>query len=299
MMGIFLIVLACCLWAIDTLIRYPLLANGVSAERIVFTEHILLVAVFLPLIMSKWKKIWSLQVSHLFYFFMIGGVGSAAATLAFTKAFALVNPSAVILLQKFQPIVAIIMARIVLQESLKREFLLWAGLCLVGGLMITHHDLVAGLKELLNGDHLSNPRSLQGYAFAGLAVMGWGMATVFGKKLTLQGLSPKEIMAGRFFFGFLCLLPLPFMTDLDFDLAPWTWGRIAVMVFLSGLLAMYFYYRGLHKISARAAALAEMFFPFCAISVNWIFLNKALDPVQLLGGALLLIAATVIQLKHY
>ena len=63
MIGIFLIIGACCLWAIDTLIRYPLLGSGVNAERIVFTEHLYLAAIFLPYIYSKREKIWSSQIS--------------------------------------------------------------------------------------------------------------------------------------------------------------------------------------------------------------------------------------------
>ena len=271
MIGILLIIIACCLWAVDTLIRYPLLGSGISADRIVFTEHLLLVLIFLPIIFKRREKIWSSQVSHLFYFFIIGGIGSAVATLAFTRAFTLVNPSSVILLQKLQPIVAIIMARFLLKESLQKNFLLWAGVCLVGGLFITHNALGEGFTELISGVKWSNPENLKGYLFALIAVVGWGCSTVFGKKLSLEGFDTLEIMSGRFFFGFLCLIPLLFMRDLNFDMDTWVWGKISALVFLSGLLAMYFYYKGLKKVSARACALTEMFFPFCAVAVNWIF----------------------------
>jgi hypothetical protein len=45
---------------------------------------------------------------------VIGGVGSAIATVAFTESFQFLNPSLVILLQKMQPVVAITLAAIVL-----------------------------------------------------------------------------------------------------------------------------------------------------------------------------------------
>jgi drug/metabolite transporter (DMT)-like permease len=47
-----------------------------------------------------------------------------------------------------------------------------------------------------------------------------------------------------------------------------TYGKVTLMVLVSGLLAMYIYYQGLRKISARACTLAEMFFPFMAVIVN-------------------------------
>ena len=39
-MGIVFIALACLTWSLDTLIRYPLIGQGVSAKEIVFFEHL-------------------------------------------------------------------------------------------------------------------------------------------------------------------------------------------------------------------------------------------------------------------
>ncbi|MBL7663935.1 MAG: EamA family transporter, partial [Bacteriovoracaceae bacterium] len=70
-------------------------------------------------------------------------------------------------------------------------------------------------------------------------------------------------------------------------------------VLISGLLGMYVYYLGMQYISARSVALSELFFPFCAIIVNWLFLGKTLTLVQLCGGGLLLVGSTLIQLRKY
>lgn len=71
------------------------------------------------------------------------------------------------------------------------------------------------------------------------------------------------------------------------------------MVIISGALAMWFYYQGLKRLSAKTTAIAEMFFPFFAIIVNWIFLGKQLTELQLLGGGILIFGSFVIQLKKY
>lgn len=299
MKGIFLIMGASLIWAVDTLIRYPLLRAGISAERIVFTEHLLLTMCFIPVLYKGREKIWQAKISEAFYFLIIGGLGSAIATLAFTKAFTFINPSLVILLQKLQPIVAITLAWVFLKEPIHKKFLWWAALCLVGGIMISHKDVFPGLSKMDFSYSFLNKKSLVGYGLTIVAIVGWGAATVFGKKLSLNGFKAKEIMGGRFFFGFLTLLPFVYYTEVVFDFVPETWGKIALMVVLSGLLGMYLYYRGLKLIPARLCALAEMFFPFCAVAVNWIFLDARLDPVQLGGGVLLLLGSTVIQLKHY
>jgi drug/metabolite transporter (DMT)-like permease len=75
--------------------------------------------------------------------------------------------------------------------------------------------------------------------------------------------------------------------------------KILIMVIISGALAMWLYYQGLNRISAKTTAIAEMFFPFFAIIVNWIFLGKQLNDWQLLGGAILIIGSLIIQLKKY
>jgi drug/metabolite transporter (DMT)-like permease len=106
-------------------------------------------------------------------------------------------------------------------------------------------------------------------------------------------------MAGRFMIGFLCLLPFVISSTDLFTHSIEIYGKISLMVLVSGILAMYIFYQGLRKVSARACSLAEMFFPFMAVLVNWLFLNASLTPLQLIGGGVLLLGSVVIQLKHY
>ncbi len=299
MSSIFFIISACTLWALDTLIRYPLLRAGVPASSIVFTEHFLLVIGCLPILWGMRQKWIHIRATDLFSFLFIGGIGSALATIAFTRALSLMNPSLVILLQKFQPIVALILARIVLKEPMKREFLLWASLCLVGGGFISYHDLAPGLENLEWDLSLFNKKFLVGYGLTFIAVFGWGASTVLGKRLTSRNYRESEIMSGRFLFGLFFLLPLMGSEQSPLPSNTAVVGKVFLMVVCSGFLGMYFYYRGLKYLSARLCTLLEMFFPFCAVVVNWVFLDATLTPLQLLGALLLMLGSTVIQIRHY
>jgi len=300
MAGFLLILLACAFWALDTLIRYPLIQGGVNAISIVFYEHAILTIIFSIVFFKSLKKIWQAKTAHYFYFFIVGGIGSALATVAFTRAFVFLNPSLVILLQKFQPIIAILLARFVLKEQVKKIFMFWAFICLLGALLISYEDILklgASGKSIYN--LLIHPGAFQGYVLVVFSIVGWGAATVFGKKLGQEGYTNEQIMAGRFIMGFLCLIPLTSFANDLFTHSLETYGKISLMVLVSGLLAMYVFYQGLRKISARACSLAEMFFPFMAVIVNWLFLGTTLTPIQLIGGGLLLLGSVVIQLKHY
>lgn len=300
MVGIFLVVLASFLWALDTLIRYPLVEKGIDPLNIVFFEHILLTLFFgLPLI-ANIKRIGEFKLGDLFYFVFVGAIGSAYATVCFTESFQYLNPSLVILLQKLQPIVAIILAAIFLKEQIQKAFLFWAGVCLVGGYLVSAPD-IARLYDLLVQDHnkVISDSAVRGYSLVGISILGWGATTVFGKKLTLQGYTSQAIMGGRFTIGLAALIPFIVWSPKMMFSDPTDYLRLLVMVLISGALAMYLYYQGLNKISAKSCAIAEMFFPFFAIIVNWIFLGKQLSEIQLVGGGLLVLGSLVIQLKKY
>lgn len=300
MLGYIFVITACALWAVDTLIRYPLLqSDGVDAFSIVFYEHLLL-SIILIVISFKSLKKFRFNKSHIIYFFIIGGIGSALSTLAFTNAFRFLNPSLVILLQKFQPVIAIVLARTFLGEKIKPIFLFWAAICLSGGVLVSYEDILhLQTQDMSLAELLFHPGAIQGYVLVLFSVCGWGAATVFGKKLVTLGYADEQILAGRFLFGFICLIPFLFGKVELFSHSLVVYSKVSLMVLLSGLVAMYLYYQGLRRLSARACSLTEMFFPLMAVIVNWIFLGATLTPVQIFGGLLLVLGSLVIQLKQY
>ncbi len=300
MAGTFLVILACLFWGMDTLIRYPLVERGIHPVTIVFYEHILLVIFFSIGLIAQIKRIGELKLADIFSFIVIGGLGSAVATVAFTESFHYLNPSLVILLQKFQPIVAILLSSIILREEIQKEFLIWAGICLIGGLLISSPDIVR-FYDLLRSDFakVTSDAAVHGYALVGVSILGWGATTVFGKRLANVGFDTKSIMAGRFLVGLIVLIPFV-KWDRSLILPQGEdYLRILIMVLISGALAMWLYYQGLMRLSAKTTAIAEMFFPFFAIVVNWFFLGKQLNDWQLLGGTILIIGSLIIQIKKY
>ena len=246
------------------------------------------------------RKLLKMPKKDFLNFLIIGTGGSALATLAFTQAFHSLNPSLVILLQKFQPVVAIFLAHYVLDEKIKGIFIFWASICLLGALLISYEDFI----HLYSLDKpwqeiLLSEGSFQGYLCVMFSILGWGASTVFGKKLLKNDYKDNEVMSGRFIFGLIGLLPfLPFQSDI-FTHEIIVFRNVLMMVLVSGLLAMYLYYHGLRKLSARACSLTELSFPFMAVIVNWFFLEAQLSLIQLLGGGLLLIGSFIIQFRRY
>jgi drug/metabolite transporter (DMT)-like permease len=284
----------------DTLIRYPLVERGINPVTIVFYEHIALTVIFSLGLIPAIKRIGELKLADIFSFIIIGGVGSAIATVAFTESFQYLNPSLVILLQKFQPVVAILLSALVLKEEIQKQFLVWASICLIGGLLISSPDIVR-FYDLLRSDFstVTSDGATRGYGLVGVSILGWGATTVFGKRLSMVGFETKSIMAGRFLIGLFVIIPFV-KWDRSMILPQGEdYLRILIMVMISGALAMWLYYQGLKRLSARTTAIAEMFFPFFAIILNWVFLGKQLTELQLIGGAILIFGSLIIQIKKY
>ncbi|AGH96053.1 DMT family transporter [Pseudobdellovibrio exovorus] len=298
-MGFIFIILGTLMWSFDTLIRYPLLAS-LRPDTMVFLEHALLTIIFVPLLFKTKSFFRQMNVRHLTSFLVIGVMGSAVSTLAFTQAFALINPSLVILLQKLQPIVVILLSVFILKEKFSRRFFALSALALIGVFLISYPDISPLWMTTNSPIFQTGSHALLGYGLTLLAVIGWGASTVFGKKLSTEGFNENEIMAGRFSLGFLFLLvfclsqsSLP-TTEISYDV----YLKVAAMVLLSGLLGMSLYYRGLSRLPAHISAIAEMFFPLSAVMINWIFLGKALLPIQIAGAIVLTASSIGIQLSR-
>ncbi len=301
MPGVLLIFGACFLWALDTLVRYPLLFGGINAWSIVWLEHAVLVLVlsyWLVPMLRRFRQRFTR--SHLFSFVMVGALGSALGTVAFTQAFSLINPSIVILIQKLQPVVAVSLAALLLREQVDARFLRWLGVCLLGSLLIAWQDLRPAFSSAAWGGRESRDLLL-GYTCTLFAVVAWGCSTVFGKKLSNAGFSTAELMSGRFLLGFAVLSPCLFLFGAPSQVASVSvGGQVVLMVMLSGLGGMALYYFGMKRLPARSCAVAEMFFPMAAVLINWLApqINATLTLTQLAGAAILLAGSTMIALTQ-
>ncbi len=292
MTGTFLVLISTFFWALDTLIRYPLINAGLDPVQIVFLEHILLVLGVSIWLKARGQSLWIFAKRDWLALVVIGGLGSAVATLTFTMAFSYMNPTLVILLQKLQPVVAISLAAIVLKEKITIGYAACVVLALSGSFLLIYDDISALL--LSQGWHYSAElvQRLLGYGFTLIAVVSWGASTVFGKKLGLSGYSSDQIMQGRFVVGLLVMLPFMFLSaPYEQSISALVIGKVAVMVLISGAIGMLLYYQGLKRIDSKHSALAEMGFPVMAGIINWVVLDLTLTPLQIAGAVLLLLAS--------
>lgn len=284
--GPYLVFFAALLWATDAPFRLHL-TQELSSNFIVLAEHFFDTLVVLPLLWVNWRELKHLSLRHWLAIIVIAVGGSALASVAFTEAFHYVNPSVAILLQKLQPLIVIGLAGVFLQEKLRSWFWLWAIIALAGAYLISFPHLV---PQVYDGE-IFNP-NLMGVGFALVAVLLWGLSTVLGK-YALGTISFKVMTSLRFILAFVFLLGFNFAEKTMPHLASVTgkdWLFIAIIAVTSGVVSLFIYYRGLQSTKASIATLAELGFPLGAVIINAIFLDALLQPMQLLGMAVLLFA---------
>jgi drug/metabolite transporter (DMT)-like permease len=228
-----------------------------------------------------WRFFRGLGVAQWVALLIIGWGGSALATLLFTTAFAVGNPTVVILLQKTQPLFAIALAAILLRERLGWAYWPCFAVAMVGAYLVSFGDL-GPFRALGSAEAIAAALAL------GAALL-WGSSTVLGR-LVLKDMPFNTLTGARL------LLAVPLLAGIvvaqgaigglgtGFAAEP---GRVILLALIPGLLALLLYYRGLSGTRASYATLAELAFPATAVVLNWTFLGVGVSANQVLGFVLL------------
>jgi drug/metabolite transporter (DMT)-like permease len=269
-----LVAVAAALWGLDAWIRAPL-AQSTKVATIVFGEHVVLVALTLPFLAAALTTVVRLGWRHVLAAVVIGAGSSAVATILFTEVVAkyhdFVTP---VVLQKVQPVIAIVFAAVMLGERPRRAFVFYLVPALVGTwLMGVQHPFdptVHGMRPTF-------------YAL-GAATL-WALGTVLGRYLA-RDMRFEHVATLRFVFGLagsavaLLVLGAPaFASSYD---TFW----IAVLAVVTGFVALGLYYYGLQRTPAVAATIAELAFPVSATLVLYFKFGQAPTHLQWVGLAL-------------
>src|ERR671921_1955892 len=278
--SVLLIAVGAAMWGTDGLLRVPLLEVA-SPSQIVLLEHLVLLLYSVPAVVLGWRFFRGLGMAQWISLLVIGWGGSALATLLFTKAFAVGNPTVVILLQKTQPLFAIVLAAFLLRERLGWAYWPCFAVAMVGAYLISFGNFdpfaALGSAELLAA------------ALALGAALLWGSSTVLGR-LVLKDMPFHALTGARLLLAVPLLAAIvAFQGSLGgigagFAAEP---GRVVLLALIPGLLALLLYYRGLSGTRASYATLAELAFPATAVVLNWTFLGVGVSPNQVIGFVLL------------
>jgi drug/metabolite transporter (DMT)-like permease len=283
--GVVLIAVAAAMWGTDPIIRKTMSAST-SAATIVFGEHVILVVLTLPLLLPALRAVFRLGRRAVLAAVVIGAGSSAVATILFTDALFRGDFVTPIVVQKVQPLVAVVAAAWVLGERPRRRFAWFLLPALVGFWLVNQAHPFAptakGLVPILEA--------------TGAAVL-WALGTVLGRYLS-RDLRFQDVLALRFSFGLVgSAIALPVL-----GAAAWSGGHdttlIAYLAVVTGLVALSLYYFGLQRTPALLASIAELTYPAIAAVAGIYAYDARLAWTQWLGIAIIVVTVTLLPVQR-
>jgi DME family drug/metabolite transporter len=283
--GVLLVAIAAALWGLDPILRKPL-AKSTEATTIVFGEHVLLVALTLPLLLPALRAMWRAGTRYVAASVAVGAGASAVATILFTDALFHSDFITPVVLQKLQPLVAVAGAAVVLGERPRPRFVWFLVPALLGLWLVNQpHPLeptAHGLRPVI-----------ESLAAAALWAGGTVLGRYMGRELEFQ-----HILSLRFFFGLIAsAIALPIM-----GAKAYAGGHdslwIGYYAIATGLISLALYYYGLKRTPAVLASLAELTYPAIAVLGGIYAYNAQLRWSQWLGVALIITVVSLLPVQR-
>ena len=283
--GVVLVAIAAALWGLDPILRKPL-ASSTNATTIVFGEHVVLVLFTLPFLLPALRAVWQAGPRYVAASIGIGAGASAVATILFTDALFHSDFITPVVLQKVQPLVAVIGAAIVLRERPRPRFVWFLVPALLG-------------LWLVNQPHPLDPTAngLRPVIESLAAAVLWACGTVLGRYLGRE-LEFQHILSLRFFFGLIAsAIALPIMSSKAYaggHDSLW----IVYYAIATGLISLALYYYGLKRTPAVLASLAELTYPAIAVIGGIYAYNAHLRWSQWLGVAMIIAVVSLLPVQR-
>lgn len=274
------------MWGFDGVVLTPRL-NNLDVIWVVFILHAIPFLLMNLFLFKQYKNLNVFMKQDYILFFLVALFGGALGTIAIVKALFLVNfhqLSVVVLLQKLQPIFAIILAAILLKEKIKKNFVIWASIAIISSYFLTFGFTLPSISM--------NDNTINAALFALLAAFSFGSSTVFSKKILINH---NFITATFFRYGFTSVLLLIIVLLMgktsQFELTTEiNWMFFIVIGITTGSGAIFIYYYGLRRVKAIVATISELLFPISAILFDYLVNGSVLSPIQMLSAVIMVLA---------
>jgi drug/metabolite transporter (DMT)-like permease len=299
-LAVVLIAIAAMMWGTDTLFRIPLLRHLstdqiVGSVQLVFAEHVILTLAVVPIVWRARGEIARLAPAKWLAIGAVGAGASGLATVLFTLSFTYGHFIETLLLQKLQPLVAILLAAFWLRERLPPRSYVWVPIALIGAYFLAVPDPLHP-EAALQDFHVASALTAIGAAAL------WGAATVFGR-YALADVRFPTLTALRFVTALPALAIVLAVVGGAPAFGVYRVGDLPLylgLALIPGLVAMLLYYRGLSSAPASMATLAELAFPITGVLVNLFLVTPAqtITSLQITGTAVLWIAIAALDIEN-
>lgn len=262
--------------------------QGLSLYEIAFHTFLCGTVLLLPPMLLRRTY---LPPKKMLTFFLTYGLISALLQLSSFGAIVLGVPiAAAVLLLYTEPVWTIFLAKPLLGEPLTKRKVLAVSVSLIGVIIVTGTEILAGL-------------SLAGIIFALFSGILLSLWVIYGRESDLKNQHYLTTTFSSMAFALPWILlsyPLssafttnPQVVHLTFDFPPETWLLLALYVTVAYIIPDYLFYRGIKTLSASRACIIMPLEPITATILAVLFFQQQLS-LSIVAGGILILAANQI-----
>jgi drug/metabolite transporter (DMT)-like permease len=294
--GPWLVGLGAALWGTESAWRIPL-NELFDAKVIVFWEHVFILIMFLPILISRLDEIPKVRARTWGFLIFSGFAGSAVGTVFFTLALKYGNPTVVNVVLNIQPVISTLGAFFLFGDRLARQFFLYAGIAIVAGVFVS----VAYPTQI--GVSFERAGLNVGTGYALICALFWGLSTVAGRGV-MVGMSLRLASSLRIVIGLACMTLILLAYGKLNGAGLWPEAAQAhpmkaivlllLLASISGGVPLLIYFQGLHLTRASTAGYFEMMQTLAAVCITWGFFHASLHPHQVIAAIVLIAAVAMV-----
>lgn len=260
-------------------------SNGVAASQIhLASQEIVLLRAFLGILLLialfrfTGGRFCAFQHPRDLFFLALSGAAMAADWLFLFEAYTRIGVSLSMIINYCGPILVIALSPLLFQERITLRKL--AALALS----------VAGVILIINGQAAIEGIHPAGFLFACLSAVGYTAMVIFNK-LSRQ-IKGMENAVWQLFFTFLTTaFFVACRQGLHMEIASGDWLPILWIGLLNTGVGCYLYFSSIGKLPAQTVAICGYLEPVAAVFFSILFLHETLQPLQILGAILVIVAA--------
>ena len=285
--GYLCVAAAAVMWASSGTAGKALFAEGITPFELVqvrLTLSSLLLAITFGLFSRNLFRIRPIDIG---YFLILGGIAMALVQVTYFYTISKIQVAAAIFIQYLSPIIVAFFSITFWNERLTVAKLLSLFLSLAGCYLV-----VGGYSfQLLHMNRLGILAGLaSAFCFAAYALMG---------ERGMHRYSPWTVIFYAFLFAMISLhifyQPFLYLRNI-YTLKQWGWMFYISLV--GTLLPFGLFFVGVNHIRSTRAAITATLEPISAGFIAYLFLGESLEPLQILGAALVVAAIVLLQLRR-
>lgn len=285
--GYLFVMLAAAFWASGASASKFLFNIGVTPFQLVQLRITTAVVILFAWLVCRHRHLLRIDRKDVGYFLLLGTLGMAAINITYLYAISRLNVAAALVLEYLAPVFIALYTACFQRERISR----WTAVAIATALVGCYLVVGAYTLKLFQLNLLG---ILSGLG-AALSFAWWSLHGEYG----MHRYNPWTVLFYALVVAGIVwnLLQPPFASFLH-PYPPAAWGWVLYIAVGGTILPFGLYYEGINRIRATRASITSTLEPIMAGIFSFFFLGEVMAPLQILGGALVIGAIVLLQLRQ-